>query len=179
MAKKRPAKKTEKPEDPGDLRDSNGRFLKGRKGGPGNPHLRKVAEYRRAIAEAIDTNQVAEIINRLGDIANGRATRLVPGKDDSEREESPTFQEQIAAAKVWLERVVGKPSDAPVKLDLPDIESAKDLPHVALRVLNAIASGDISAAEGSTLTGAVREYREQVKMRELEERLEAVEGQHG
>ncbi|MCH9023652.1 MAG: hypothetical protein IID32_12955, partial [Planctomycetes bacterium] len=50
----------------GDGRDSNtGRFAKGWKGGPGNPHARQVAEFRSAMLSAVTKEDLLAVIGSL------------------------------------------------------------------------------------------------------------------
>src|SRR5262249_14687759 len=74
-----------------------GRFLPGWKGGPGNPHYRKVAALRRAIAEEISPEDLRSLIRSLH-------TRGLAGDND--------------AARLVLLWAAGKPAD-PVDADLP------------------------------------------------------------
>ena len=76
--------------DPG--RDSQGRFTKGNPGGPGNPFYRKQAEFRRAVLALFTPEDVASLLRVM--LALGR-------------------NGDVAAAKVFLEYVVGKPHKAP------------------------------------------------------------------
>lgn len=70
-------------------RDENGRFVAGAyKGGPGNPHAAKVGQYRKAIWEAVSTDDVKDVIRAMVDEAKAG---------------------DVAAAKVVLERVAGQP----------------------------------------------------------------------
>lgn len=46
-------------------RGSNGRFVKGWKGGPGNPHVKRQAALRKALYEAISSNDVTEVIGAM------------------------------------------------------------------------------------------------------------------
>ena len=70
-------------------RDSKGRFVKGCKGGPGgNPLQHRVLKMKGAVLEAATQAQVKRIIKKLGSMA-----------EDGD----------VAAAKVYLLYVVGKP----------------------------------------------------------------------
>jgi hypothetical protein len=73
-------------------RDTNGRFAKGNAGGPGNPFYRKQAEFRRACLELFTQEDVMSLLRVM--LALGR-------------------NGDVAAAKVFLEYVVGKPHKAP------------------------------------------------------------------
>ena len=173
-AKKRQTKK----QGPNGGRDSKGKFTIGNIGGPGNPHYRRVAAFRRMVSEAVSPEQMAEVIDRMRLIAMGEATR----EDDTGKGPvslAPSFADQIAAAKVWLERVMGKPKDMPLAVELPEVSGPKDLPRAALAVLQAISYGGLTAAEGSAVTGALKDYRETFAMTELLERLERLEAKDG
>ncbi|NLE38906.1 MAG: hypothetical protein GX621_12855 [Pirellulaceae bacterium] len=69
-------------------RDHRGRFAKGNPGGPGNPLAARVAMLRSAIIAAVDDKDVAEVVARL----------IVQAKSGD-----------VAAAKLFLERVFGPP----------------------------------------------------------------------
>jgi len=43
-------------------RGANGRFLPGNKGGPGNPHAKRVAEWRGALVETITKEDIVDIV---------------------------------------------------------------------------------------------------------------------
>ncbi len=73
-------------------RDTGGRFAKGNPGGPGNPFYRKQAEFRRAVLELFTPEDVMSLLRVM--LALGR-------------------NGDVAAAKVFLEYVVGKPHKAP------------------------------------------------------------------
>jgi hypothetical protein len=73
-------------------REANGRFTKGNPGGPGNPFYRRQAELRRAVLALFTPEDVAALLRVM--LALGR-------------------NGDVAAAKVFLEYVVGKPHKAP------------------------------------------------------------------
>jgi hypothetical protein len=73
-------------------RDANGRFVQGNAGGPGNPFYRKQVEFRRAVLELFTPEDVMSLLRVM--LALGR-------------------NGDVAAAKVFLEYVVGKPHKAP------------------------------------------------------------------
>jgi hypothetical protein len=74
-------------------RGERGRFALGNPGGPGNPAPKRMAEIRRAIAEAVDAQKVGELFNAL-------IARAVDGDN--------------AAAAIALPYVLGKPQELPV-----------------------------------------------------------------
>ena len=67
-------------------RGSNGRFVAGNKGGPGNPHAAKVQAFRAAILADTTVEDVLEVIHSL---------------------QRGAKQGDIAAAKLFLDRVLG------------------------------------------------------------------------
>jgi hypothetical protein len=80
------------PDAPPNGRHSDGRFAKGNGFGLGNPFYRKQAEFRRAALELFTPEDVMSLLRVM--LALGR-------------------QGDVAAAKVFLEYVVGKPHKAP------------------------------------------------------------------
>jgi hypothetical protein len=73
-------------------RGANGRFVIGNKGGPGNPFSRQVADLRKAFLEAATPDRMKELSDEL-------FTQAKAG--------------DVAAAKLLLSYVLGKPADVP------------------------------------------------------------------
>ena len=69
-------------------RDSRGRFVKGNRGGPGNPHARRVAKLRSALLRAVSADEVRGIVQAL--VSKARAG-------------------DVPAARMLLEYVIGRP----------------------------------------------------------------------
>lgn len=75
----------------GDGRDSGGRFAKGWKGGPGNPHSKQVAQVREALMRAVTPEKIERAVTKLLDKAeNG----------------------DVMALREVLDRVLGRPAQA-------------------------------------------------------------------
>src|SRR5207237_3907656 len=72
--------------------EPNGRFAKGNPGGSGNPFARQVAALRQALLDAVSPDDLAAIAQALAQKAK---------------------QGDVAAAKVLLTYLVGKPAPAP------------------------------------------------------------------
>lgn len=70
--------------------DGRGRFKPGNPGGPGNPQIRKLAEYKKAIHQAVKLKDLKEVIQKLLELA----------KDGD-----------VQAARLILERCLGKTPD--------------------------------------------------------------------
>jgi hypothetical protein len=100
-------------------REANGRFARGNPGGPGNPFARRTAAARKAFCEAVSHEDLIEIARAMKEKAKGG---------------------DVAAAKVVLAYVMGKPADVvePDTLDLAEfkqyeeeVRHTKSLPAVA------------------------------------------------
>jgi hypothetical protein len=49
----------------GNWHDERHRFAKGNPGGPGNPYIRRLAEHRQALAEAITADDLRAVLKKL------------------------------------------------------------------------------------------------------------------
>jgi hypothetical protein len=74
-----------------DSRDENGRFLPGNRGGPGNPHARKVAQLRSALLGTVTEEDIKAIAAKLVAMARGG---------------------NLPAIRELLERTLGRPVEA-------------------------------------------------------------------
>jgi hypothetical protein len=103
-------------------RDAGGRFARGNKGGPGNPHARRVAALRSALLEALTPERMRTLAERLYDRALGGDT---------------------AAAKLLLAYALGRPAQPvnPDRLDLDEWGLRMDSPRF----------GDVVEAAGKLL----------------------------
>lgn len=88
-------------------RDENGRFAKGNRGGPGNPHARRVAALRIALLDAVDGEAMRDVVDGLVQRARGG---------------------DMAAIKLIFQYTVGKPVAAvdPDSLELHEMKLAWD-----------------------------------------------------
>lgn len=149
----------------GDERDSAGRFKPGNRGGPGNPRVRKLGEFQAAVRKAVTPQELANVLVRMRDIAM-----------DSQDEASA-----IAAARVLLERCLGKPEAAPrvieAALDIGDVASPQDLAEARRRVLEAVLSGEIEVDDAAALMGAV-DQTAVAELASLSDRMAKLESAH-
>jgi hypothetical protein len=72
-------------------RNTNGQFAKGNKHGTGNPYARRVAQLRSTLLDAVGENGLADIVQGMVSAAKGG---------------------DVAAAKLLLSYLLGKPTDA-------------------------------------------------------------------
>ena len=97
-----------RPEEEGKgQREADGKFRAGNKGGPGNPFNRRVSEMRKSMLEAVSQEDLQQIT----------AAMVAKAKSGD-----------VAAAKLVLQYVVGKPSAAPDpdRVDVEEWKLAKD-----------------------------------------------------
>lgn len=69
-------------------RDESGRFLKGNPPGPGNPHVKRIAELKAAVLAAVSPDDLRRVVETLVRLA--------------------TDGEDVAASKVLMDRLFGK-----------------------------------------------------------------------
>jgi hypothetical protein len=80
------------PKAPKPGRTADGKFAPGNSGGPGNPFARQVASFRQALYEAVTRDMLKDLATRLWGMALGG---------------------NVAAARLLLQYLVGKPQDPP------------------------------------------------------------------
>jgi hypothetical protein len=133
------------PPPPDSGRDASGRFVKGNRGGPGNPFTRRLGTMRRAFLDAITPADVQGVAVKLLELAR---------------------RGDVAAAALFLSYALGKPAKVvnPDTLDLGEWQLAAAAPtavEVATAVTGTVAPGqaaavlgcvlDVLASEGDTL----------------------------
>ncbi len=125
-------------------------------GQSGNPKGKPKGTRHRAtqIAQALLDNQVQELIQ----VAVNRALAGDP-----------------ACLRLLIERILPPRRERQLDLSLPAIEGASSLPMASEAILQAAASGSLTASETATLIGALAAHARLVETAELKERLEAVE----
>jgi hypothetical protein len=92
-------------------RDAGGRFTKGNPGGPGNPFARRTAALRKAMVEAVSEEDICEIVQVMKKKAK---------------------EGDVAAAKLVLSYVVGRPAEAANPDSLDEDEMRQYLRQPAL-----------------------------------------------
>jgi hypothetical protein len=79
------------------------------------------------------------------------------------------------ALRLCLERLAPPVRERPLEIELPPIASAKDLPRAVAALLQAVASGAVTAGEAEKLGRLVGQYVQAVEVAEIEARLRALE----
>lgn len=143
----------------GSDRDRRGRFLPGNPGGPGNPDAAKLWRLREAVTAAVTEADVRRVMRTL----LRRAT-----KGD------------MLAAKVFLDRVVGKTTATPrgaegVALELPTIATTEDTLTASSAILKAMGEGRITPDDAVKLASVVEMARRTIETHDLARRIESLE----
>jgi hypothetical protein len=81
----------------------------------------------------------------------------------------------MQAAKMVVDRILPAPKGRKIDLDLPNIRTAADLPELQEAIMSAVAAGQITPDEGSTLAGMAEMRRRSIETMQLEERIAALE----
>lgn len=155
MPKKRTTKKKVAAKSNGaNGRRENGQFAPGHPGGPGNPHIARLAEYRKALNAALSPDMVKNVTRKL--------YRLAMAGD-------------VQAAKVVLERALGKVKEAPntvIPIDVGTLDTTEDVKRASSAILKAMARGDITADDATRYAYLVELVRRAIETHELEIELE-------
>ncbi|MFG0318972.1 MAG: hypothetical protein ACF8XB_17000, partial [Planctomycetota bacterium JB042] len=142
-----------------DGRDAQGRFARGNGGGPGNPGVRRVAEYQRAVRESVTPERLELVLKRM-------VQRAVRDGD-------------VQAARLVIERCMGRASLDPlgegIPIELPPIRSLDDLLKAADVLLGAAVSGAAPAEAIEKLAGLVEGVRRVYETEVVAARLDELE----
>jgi hypothetical protein len=79
------------------------------------------------------------------------------------------------AAQVILSRIWRVPRDRLVKIDLPPVACATEVPAFIGAVLKAVADAEITPAEGDSIASIIGKLQSAVTLVELEERIRQIE----
>ena len=146
-----------------DGRDKRGRFAKGNRVGRGNAVAQRMHALREQVAGAITPQLMRAALGTMAKIL---------ADDDA------TGTDRIAAARVLLERGLGKVSEGNAlipPIDLGPMTTARDCQEANRRLSEALARGELTSAQVHALFNAVEHARKAVETVELEERLAALE----
>ena len=114
--------------------------------------------------------------------ARNMATRAVEALLDGEAETlsrkaiDQALEGNTTALRLCLERIAPPRKCSPVTIDLPgQIETAKDIQAALASVLKAVAEGEISPDEGSTVSTILETKRKAIETVEFEEQFAVLE----
>lgn len=96
---------------------------------------------------------------------------------DVMRDKNASKKERAWAAEKAAPYVHARPASIQQKIniELPPIETCKDVPIVIAAIMRAVSDGEISPSEGQSLCGIADQYRKAIETDELLQRIEALE----
>jgi len=84
----------------------------------------------------------------------------------------------MAAIRLCLERILPTIKSRPIEIDLPPVETAEDITAAQGAVIAAMARGEITPDDASTVAGVLEAKRRAIETVELEARLSELEKDH-
>jgi hypothetical protein len=123
-------------------------------GNPGRGRPRGSRNKKNLAYDALAQNEAIEIIEQV--IAKALAG-------------------DMNAATIILNRIWRVPRDRLVKIDLPPVACATDVPAFIAALLKAVADAEITPAEGDSLASIIGKLQSAVTLTELEERIRLIE----
>ncbi len=132
-------------------------FKQGQSGNPAG--RRKGARHRALVAlDAIGQAAATEIMARVIAEAKGGDMRAA----------------ELLLRRLWPER-----KGRPVAFNLPDMQTAADLPAAVVAVTQAVARGDLTPDEGAAIGAMLDAHRRAIETSEMDARLRAIEAKTG
>lgn len=142
---------------------------------PGTPNKTTVA-IRERIESLVDP------IGFLASVVNGEAIPAAAMKDAPPPKKGepallvlPTLDQRMSAARLLADKMLPNARDRPIVLKLPPLEAPADLLKAQAAIVAAMARGEITPEEASTVAGVVELKRRAVETVELERRIAALE----
>lgn len=131
------------------------RNTRGRPFEPGNPGKPKGARHRTTLAiEALLEGDHEKLTRKAIDLA---------------------LEGDTTALRLCLERLAPARKDAPVRVDLPHVESAADTVAASAALLAAVGAGEITPDEAGRVMALLSAHRTIIETNELAERIAALE----
>jgi hypothetical protein len=81
----------------------------------------------------------------------------------------------LTALRLCMDRLLPPRKDRPVSLDLPRIDSARDVPNAISALLVAVAAGELTPSDAVKVTKLLDVYARAVEINELAERVDNLE----
>ncbi len=131
---------------------ADGKFKRGNKHGAGRPHG---SRNKTTIAiEALLDGEAEALTRKAVDLA---------------------LEGDMAALRLCLERICPPRKSRFIAIELPRVETAKDITAAHAVVIEAMARGDITPDEASSVAGVLDARRKSLETTEIEKRIEALE----
>lgn len=84
-------------------------------------------------------------------------------------------QGNLPALRMCLDRILPPRRDRPVRFKFPELVSVSDATTAMTAIMEAVASGELTAAEAGELSRLVETYVKTIEATEIEQRLQALE----
>jgi hypothetical protein len=139
---------------------ASGRFQIGNRAGRGRPDLRRAAALFAAVQRAARPRDVRAVLDKLRELA---------------------LAGDVAAARAWLGRVVGREPDAPAPtpsaaaVDLPELRNADGCLEATARITAAVVAGSIDQQTARVLLDVVALRVRTIELVEHEQRIVELE----
>lgn len=134
-------------------RKGNGTFAPGTSGNPAG----KVAGTRARTTLAVEA------------LLEGEHEKLTRKAIDK------ALEGDVPALRLCLERLAPARKDAPIRIELPAVQSAEDTVAASAAVLSAVAVGEVTPEEAGRLMALLTAHRAIVEAGDLERRIAALE----
>ncbi len=85
------------------------------------------------------------------------------------------LQGDMTALRFCLERVLPPRKSRPVNITLPEVKTVEGVAEAQAAVVQAVADGDLTPEEGSTITGILEARRKAIETQDHEGRISALE----
>lgn len=120
--------------------------------------------------------ELADPFEFMAKVMNGEPIEAAPDKDMPQTGKAyPTTDQRLHAAK-WLgERLLPPAKGRTLALNLPAVETAKDISNGLSAVLSAVSAGRISPEEAQVLANVYETKRKALETVDIEERLSKLE----
>lgn len=79
------------------------------------------------------------------------------------------------AAQIILNRLWRPPRDRTVKIDLPPVAGVADVPRVLSQLLEAVAGGEITPAEGQSVASIIDRLKDALALTDIDQRIQRLE----
>ena len=143
-----------------DTANADGKQNKGhlfQKGKSGNPTGKKPGTRHRA------TLAVEKLLDDEGEELTRKAIELAKDGD-------------LTALKLCLERICPPKKSRPIRIDLPNVNTADGVSQGQMTTVQAVAEGEITPEEGKVLADILEARRRSIETQEHETRLNKLEG---
>lgn len=83
----------------------------------------------------------------------------------------------MGAARLVVDKLIPAVRERPLSIQLPPVANAEDCVSAQMKVLAAVAAGDLLPSEGEVLAGLIEQQRRSLETSDLAARLAAIEEQ--